>query len=74
MSTVKFISMEMGNDYSVSTVTMSNGETCKVIAVMDEDNHVTYVSESESGEALEDFALEIVKACQQGMINVITGD
>jgi hypothetical protein len=73
MATIKTMTLEFGRDYSISTVTMNDGQTAKVIGMVDSEATVTWMSESESGVTLEDFALDVVKKCFDGILDVVTG-
>jgi hypothetical protein len=75
MSTVKNINIELGINYSITTVTTMNNDVVRVVSVSDEDGGCIWNAEAAScDEATEKFALALAQACANGVLGVIVGD
>jgi hypothetical protein len=72
MAMVKHVNIEFGNNYIIGNVMMSDNKKIRVIGTLDDEGRRNWISEAQDGnEKLEDMALDMVKACFKGIVDVI---
>jgi hypothetical protein len=75
MSTIKNISTEFGEEYSITRVLMSDGKEVTVVATLDSNAVPTWVVESNTGDSnLEGFVLRVVQASMYAVLEITVGD